>query len=135
MEWNSLKLDAILSALLPHIHTFTSDLPGFLIKPFKDRELRATIEMALYKHQMEQEKEALLNELREALDKVKTLSGLLPMCAKCKKIRDDKGYWKQIEEYIQAHSDAQFSHAVCPQCSDELYGHQEWYQKMKSHRK
>lgn len=53
---------------------------------------------------------------------VKTLSGLLPICAACKKIRDDKGYWNQIESYIHKHSDAEFSHGICPECKEELYG-------------
>ncbi|MDY6954350.1 MAG: PAS domain-containing protein [Thermodesulfobacteriota bacterium] len=69
----------------------------------------------------EEERERLILELQEALAKVKTLSGLLPICASCKKIRDDKGYWQQIEEYIQEHSDAEFSHSVCPECAKRLY--------------
>ena len=69
----------------------------------------------------EQEREKLIRELREALEKVKTLSGLLPICASCKKIRDDKGYWNQIEAYIQDHSEAEFSHGICPECLDKLY--------------
>ncbi len=63
----------------------------------------------------------LLKELKEALEKVKKLSGLLPICAKCKKIRDDKGYWNQIESYIRDHSEAEFSHSICPDCAKELY--------------
>ena len=51
-----------------------------------------------------------------------TLSGLLPICASCKKVRDDGGYWNQIEEYISAHSEAEFSHGVCPDCFKDLYG-------------
>ena len=57
----------------------------------------------------------------KAQQEVKILSGLLPICANCKKIRDDKGYWNQIEGYIQKYSDAQFSHSVCPDCAEELY--------------
>ncbi len=60
-------------------------------------------------------------ELEEVLAKVKTLSGLLPICASCKKIRDDKGYWNQIEVYIRDHSDAEFSHGICPDCAKKLY--------------
>jgi hypothetical protein len=60
-------------------------------------------------------------QLQEALAKVKTLSGLLPICASCKKIRDDRGYWNQIETYVQKHSDAQFSHGICPDCIRKLY--------------
>ena len=60
-------------------------------------------------------------ELESALLKVKTLSGLLPICSSCKKIRDDKGYWNQIEGYIRDHSDAEFSHSICPECVKKLY--------------
>lgn len=64
----------------------------------------------------EQEREKLIAELKGALANVKTLSGLLPICASCKKIRDDRGYWKKIEIYIQEHSEADFSHGICPDC-------------------
>ncbi len=60
-------------------------------------------------------------ELREAVSNVKTLTGLLPICASCKKIRDDKGYWKMIESYISEHSDAEFTHGICPDCVKKLY--------------
>ncbi len=67
------------------------------------------------------ERGRLIAELQDALGKVRTLSGLLPICACCKKIRDDKGYWNQIESYIQKHSDAEFSHGICPDCFKALY--------------
>ncbi|THB81840.1 MAG: hypothetical protein D3926_00345 [Desulfobacteraceae bacterium] len=79
----------------------------------------------------ERERERLINDLQNALMEIKTLSGLLPICASCKKIRDDQGYWNQIESYIKQHSDAEFSHGLCPGCSDQLYGDQGWYIKMK----
>ncbi len=60
-------------------------------------------------------------ELQAALEKVKLLSGLLPICASCKNIRDDQGYWHQIEVYIQKHSEADFSHSICPDCVHRLY--------------
>ena len=69
----------------------------------------------------EKEKEKLIIELKKALGEVKALGGLLPICASCKKIRDDKGYWNQLEDYIQKHSDAEFSHSVCPDCAKVLY--------------
>jgi len=62
------------------------------------------------------------NELQKALSEIKSLSGLLPICASCKKIRDDKGYWKQLELYIRDHSEAEFSHSICPTCAEKLYG-------------
>lgn len=64
----------------------------------------------------------LNSELAEALNKVKLLSGFLPICANCKKIRDDSGYWNQIEKYITEHSEAAFTHSICPDCFEKLYG-------------
>ena len=62
-----------------------------------------------------------ITQLKQTIAKVKTLSGLLPICAHCKKIRDDQGYWNQIESYIRQHSEAEFSHSICPECMDKLY--------------
>jgi len=69
----------------------------------------------------EQERERLIEELQDALNKVKTLSGLLPICAFCKDIRDDSGYWHQVEAYVKNHSKANFSHGVCPDCAKKHY--------------
>jgi len=69
----------------------------------------------------EAERENLIKELENTLSEVKTLSGLLPICSSCKKIRDDKGYWNQIEVYIRDRSDADFSHSICPECAKKLY--------------
>jgi len=69
----------------------------------------------------EEEREKLHIKLQEAFDNIKTLKGLLPICANCKNIRDDKGYWNQIEAYIRDHSDAEFSHSICPDCAKKLY--------------
>jgi PAS domain S-box-containing protein len=68
------------------------------------------------------EREKLIQELQHALDNIKTLQGLIPICSNCKKIRDDKGFWNQVEGYIMAHSDAKFTHGVCPECAKKLYG-------------
>ena len=69
----------------------------------------------------QEEKERLVAELQQALDRVKRLRGLLPICASCKKIRDDKGYWQQIEEHIRDHSEVDFSHGLCPDCASQLF--------------
>jgi PAS domain S-box-containing protein len=82
----------------------------------------------------EQEKATLIKKLQETLSELRTLSALLPICASCKKIRDDKGYWNQIDSYIQEHSDATFSHSMCPECSDKLYGDKDWYIDMKKNK-
>jgi len=71
--------------------------------------------------QAEEEREEMISQLQSALDNIKTLKGLLPICANCKKIRDDKGYWNQIEAYVRDHSDAEFSHSICPDCAEILY--------------
>jgi PAS domain S-box-containing protein len=71
--------------------------------------------------QMELEREKLINELQDALAEIKELRGFLPICANCKKIRDDDGYWQQVEKYITDRTDAQFSHSICPDCAKTFY--------------
>jgi DNA-binding response OmpR family regulator len=98
---------------------------GYIVKPISNKELVARIqamerikraEDALREHEKQQEK--LVAELREALAEIKTLKGFIPICASCKKIRDDEGYWNQLEAYISAHTDAVFSHGLCPDCAE-----------------
>ncbi|GAB4341258.1 MAG: hypothetical protein Kow0089_15460 [Desulfobulbaceae bacterium] len=71
--------------------------------------------------ELEEERERLLARLNEALAEVKKLSGFLPICASCKKIRDDRGYWKDVEAYVTEHSEAKFSHSICPECAARHY--------------
>ena len=78
----------------------------------------------------EAEKEKLIVDLKTALKEVKKLSGLIPICASCKKIRDDRGYWNQLEVFIQKHSEAEFSHGVCPECAKKLYPDFEIYSRI-----
>jgi hypothetical protein len=66
-------------------------------------------------------KAIIIQELQEAFAKIKILSGFIPICASCKKIRDDQGYWNQLEAYIQSRTEAQFSHGICPDCMVALY--------------
>lgn len=74
-----------------------------------------------FRKQAEAEKSQLIDKLQRAISEVKTLSGLLPICSSCKKIRDDKGYWNQLEVYIRDHSEADFTHSICPECIKRLY--------------
>jgi PAS domain S-box-containing protein len=69
----------------------------------------------------EKERELLIRQLRSALAKVRTLSGLLPICAACRKIRDEQGFWQSLETYIRNHTEAEFSHGICPECRKHLY--------------
>ena len=78
-------------------------------------------------HNLQEEREKLIGELRQALDRIKALRGLIPICSSCKRIREDSGYWNQIEDYLSSHSDAEFSHGLCPECAKALYPG--WYQE------
>lgn len=99
---------------------------GYLIKPLTNREFLARINsMARIKQvedalrEKEKEQQKLILQLRQALAEIKTLKGFLPICASCKKIRDDRGYWNQLEVYISQHTDAIFSHGLCPECAEK----------------
>lgn len=96
----------------------------FLLFYFWNRKLTQEISE---RKKAELEKEKLITELTSALDEIKTLRGILPICSECKKIRDDSGYWTQIESYMSKHLDADFSHGLCPGCITKLYGSEEWF--------
>lgn len=83
--------------------------------------LHSIIHDITHRKKMEEEREKLIDDLQRALQEVRKLSGLLPICANCKKIRNDKGYWEQLEEYIGQRSEAEFSHGICPDCLKKLY--------------
>ncbi len=93
----------------------------YISKPFRQEEVCARVRTHLHLRVLMKRQEQLIIELQEALEKVKVLSGLLPICASCKDIRDDRGYWKQVEVYIQDHSEAAFTHSICPDCTKRLY--------------
>ncbi len=80
---------------------------------------------------VQKKQENLIIDLQNALAEVKTLKGILSICSHCKQIRDDKGSWNKLESYIRDHSAAEFSHGMCPECSDKLYGDEDWYIEMK----
>ncbi|MCP5106444.1 MAG: response regulator [bacterium] len=83
--------------------------------------LERSLRYAIERYSILTEKEKLIKELRDTLSEVKTLSGLLPICASCKNIRNDKGYWVRVEKYINQHTDVQFTHSLCEPCADKLY--------------
>jgi len=96
------------------------------VKPILDKEGRVSSVVCISKNiterkRVELEREELIRSLQTALQQVRTLSGLLPICAHCKKIRDDDGYWTQIESYIRDHSRADFTHGICPDCAREFF--------------
>lgn len=88
----------------------------FVTKPFNPEELRARVRVGLRMIELQETLADRVRELQSALSRVKQLQGLLPICAYCKKIRDDQNYWTRVEGYISNHADVQFSHGICPEC-------------------
>ena len=93
----------------------------YVAKPFDPGELGARIKVGQRMIEMQDLLLSKVEELRLAFHQIKTLSGILPICANCKKIRDDQGYWNQVEVYVRDHSLAEFSHGICPECMQKLY--------------
>jgi len=89
---------------------------GYIVKPFTNEDLTIAIELALYKHKAEEKRRKQIQDLSDALAKTKALAGLLHICSSCKKIQDEEGKWKEIEDFIREHFDAEFKHIVCPDC-------------------
>ena len=125
--------------------SFKSGATDYITKPIRANEFLARVKSSLIiksnhdlllnelkkSEEAEKEKNKLVNKLEQALSEIKTLKGILPICSNCKNIRDDKGYWKKLETYIQDHSGAEFSHGICPDCIEKIYNKEEWYDKNK----
>ena len=93
---------------------------GYLLKPFNVRELRATIEMAIFHHRMQRERAELTRQLRDTLEEVTHLRQLLHMCAYCRRIADDEGHWEELETYLKRRTGTSISHGACPECVERL---------------
>ncbi len=110
-----------MNEVLDKVKAFSIGGVDYITKPFQAKEVVARVNTHLTIRHLQKSLQEQNAQLQEALDNVKTLKGLLPICANCKKIRDDQGYWQQVEVYIVDHSDADFSHGVCPDCLTTLY--------------
>lgn len=91
----------------------------YVTKPFDREELRARVQVGVRIVELQMSLADRVRELEDAISQIKQLQGLLPICSYCKKIRDDQNYWQQVETYITGHSEAQFSHGVCPDCYEK----------------
>jgi CheY-like chemotaxis protein len=89
---------------------------GYILKPYRTADLRISVEMSIQRHRAEQQREWLLKRFQEVLASVKTLTGRLSICCYCKKIRDEAGNWPEVETYVMQHSEACFTHGMCPDC-------------------
>jgi PleD family two-component response regulator len=127
--------------LAEKVKAFSIGCVDYITKPFQEDEVMARVKtqvkMALLKKGLEEKNQSLeveitkrkklVKELQAALENIKILKGLLPICANCKKIKDDNGKWEKIDSYIQKHTEAKFTHGLCPDCCEALYGNEEWY--------
>jgi len=103
------------------VRAFSEGGVDYITKPFQTEEVLARVNTHIALHTFRKSLEKKNIELQKALDEVKQLRGFLPICANCKNIRDDKGYWERIETYVSNHSDAKFTHSICPDCATKLY--------------
>ena len=110
-----------LDETMDKVKAFESGGVDYITKPFQFEEVSVRVQTHLHLYRLELEREKIIADLESALLEVKQLQGLLPICASCKNVRDDKGYWNSIEGYLTKHSDARFSHSICPDCKKELY--------------
>jgi two-component system, response regulator PdtaR len=97
-----------------------TDPYGYILKPYRTADLRISVEMSIQRHRAEQERERLLKRFQQVLASFKTLTGRLSICCYCKKIRDEAGNWPEVETYVMEHSDASFTHGMCPECFRRL---------------
>ncbi len=110
-----------ISEAMDNAKAFDLGAADYITKPFYPAAIKARLKNHITLRKTILEMDLIIYKLKGALNEIKTLSGLIPICANCKKIRDDKGYWQQVEQYVKKHSDAEFSHSICPDCVGELY--------------
>ena len=103
------------------IKGFEVGAADYITKPYQSQELLARVNTQLELKKSLDYQKYLFKKLKRSLIQVKQLTGLLPICSNCKKIRNTKGYWQQVEEYIHKHSEADFTHSICPECRKKLY--------------
>ena len=156
IDWNMPETDGL--EVVRRVHALKTDRPTYIImltirgdkadiisglkagandylsKPFDPGELCARVEVGRRIIELQDALASKVEELSRALEQIKTLRGIVPICAKCKNIRDDQGYWNQVEVYVRDHSEAEFSHCICPDCMNKLYPESESDESGSVHR-
>lgn len=143
--------DAVLVALMTPVVFWLSGEYDFLenlvnlTREYEDRELDELVSVSVFlsfaltvftmrrwneASVLRKNMESRNHELEKALADIRQLEGIIPICSGCKKIRDDKGYWQQVEQYVETHSHARFSHSMCPDCLESYYGDEDWFREM-----
>lgn len=102
-----------------------SGADGYIARPVSNRELVSRVNSMVRLIRAEKKSDSYILELEQAMEKIKVLSGIVPICMHCKSIRNDKGYWDRLEAFIESHSSAQFSHSICESCLEKYYPEEE----------
>jgi PleD family two-component response regulator len=103
------------------VRAFSVGGVDYITKPFRSEEVLARVKTHLILRELQKRLEEKNAQLQKAMDEIKILRGIIPICAYCKKIRNDDGYWEQMEQYIRNRSEAEFSHGICQECAEKLF--------------
>jgi len=103
------------------VKAFSMGAVDYIAKPFQVEEVYARVKTHLRLRKLQTELSNSVSELQKALADIRTLRGIIPICANCKNIRDDAGAWQEVENYVKEHSEVEFSHSLCPACAQKLY--------------
>ncbi len=121
----NVRVRSVSAYLIIFLFSFVMEKSRGMVQEGLNNSTKAVEKVVKELEESNAEKENLIKELRNTMEEIKTLKGIIPICSHCKKIRDDKGYWDRVENYISEHSMAKFSHGICPECAEKNYPHED----------